>query len=744
MFLSPRSLALMSATHPWRTLGVWAAALVVAFASISLFLNSALTTRQSFTNRPESKVGTDLLEQRLRGPEKDNEVIVVTSTDLTVDSQAFRSQVEDISSRVSALGPEIVTGETDFYQSGDASLVSADRHTTIIPVTMSGSLDDANDNVAKVLDIVEGSNNGSFQVFAAGTASIGHEFQKAAERDLGGAEKLGVPIALVILIAVFGAVAAAFIPIVLALVAIAVAVGITAVIGQASPFSFFVTNMISMMGLAVGIDYTLFIVSRYREEREKGLEKVEAITSAGAHAGRTVLFSGFTVVLALLGMLIIPTTIFRSLAGGAVLVVLASVAASLTLLPAVLSIAGDRVNALTIPLVGKVQHTFDEGRHGGFWDRLSRTVMKHPVVSVVVAGGILLAASIPYFDLNVSVAGVSTLPDSFQSKKAFQILERDFGGGRVYTADVVIDGPVRSSSVQAGVDKLKALAAADPAFGPSTFEANPAGELGLLSISIALDPNSKQAMDAVRHLRSALVPQAFGGAQAKVYVTGFTAQNVDFFALTDRYTPIVFGFVLGLSFILLMVVFRSIVVPAKAVLLNLLSVGAAYGLLVLVSQKGFAAGILGLQQVEGIEPWLPLFLFSVLFGLSMDYHVFLLSRIREKYDSSGDNTEAISFGVRSTGRLITGAALIMVAVFAGFASGQMVDFQQVGFGLGVAVLIDATIIRSILVPASMKLLGRANWYLPPVLSWLPHVGIEADEPQSRRWEQHPEPTAGGG
>ncbi len=253
-------------------------------------------------------------------------------------------------------------------------------------------------------------------------------------------------------------------------------------------------------------------------------------------------------------------------------------------------------------------------------------------------------------------------------------------------------------------------------------------------------------MDAVRRLRHDLVPQAFGGTDTKVYVTGNTAANVDFFALTDRYTPIVFGFVLGLSFILLMLVFRSIVVPAKAIVMNLLSVGAAYGLLVLVSQKGFASGILGFQKVEGIEPWLPLFLFSVLFGLSMDYHVFLLSRIRERYDHTGDNTDAVAFGVRSTGRLITGAALIMVAVFAGFASGQMVDFQQVGFGLGVAVLIDATIIRSILVPGSMKLLGRANWYLPPVLKWLPHVGIEADEAEQARrgWQGQPEPTAGGG
>jgi RND superfamily putative drug exporter len=280
--------------------------------------------------------------------------------------------------------------------------------------------------------------------------------------------------------------------------------------------------------------------------------------------------------------------------------------------------------------------------------------------------------------------------------------------------------------VQQGIDRLKLTLADDPMFGETTFEANDAGDLGLLEVPVAGDPNSNAAEDAVQRLRDDYVPVAFEGVDTRVLVGGDIAFNLDGFAMLSLYTPIVFAFVLGLSFILLMVVFRSIVVPIKAVIMNLLSVGAAYGLLVLVTQEGFAAGFFGFQQVESIEAWLPIFLFAILFGLSMDYHVFLLSRIRERYDQAHNNTEAVVFGVRSTGRLITGAALIMVAVFAGFAAGDLVMFQEMGFGAGVAVLIDATIVRSILVPASMRLLGDWNWYLPSWLSWLPDVRVEGE------------------
>ncbi len=482
--------------------------------------------------------------------------------------------------------------------------------------------------------------------------------------------------------------------------------------------------MISMMGLAVGIDYSLFVVSRYREERAHGREKIDAIAVAGGTASRAVFFSGMTVVLALCGMLLIPTTIFRSLAAGAIAVVLVAVVASLTLLPAILGLMGDRVNSLRVPFLYR-RRTLDAEHERGFWGWAARTVMARPVISLVAAAGVLVLAALPVFGIKTGFSGISTYPNDVQSKRAFTVLARDFSGGLTQPTQIVIDGQVGSPAVQRGMERLQAELANDPIFGPSQVQANQAGDLAMISVPVNADPASEPAYDAIRHLRADLIPQALSGTPARVLVGGQTAFAVDFFDLTARYTPIVLGFVLGLSFLLLMVVFRSVVVPLLGVLLNLLSAGAAYGLLVFVNQNGHGAGLFGFQRVETIEAWLPLFLFSVLFGLSMDYQVFLLSRIRERYDLTGDNRAAVSFGLRSTGGIITGAALIMVAVFGGFALGKLVFLQEMGFGLAIAVLIDATIVRSVLVPAAMKLLGNRNWYLPRWLEWLPKVRVDA-------------------
>jgi RND superfamily putative drug exporter len=731
--VSPKSLARLSVRRPKTVLGIWILGLLASFVVISLLLPSALTTEQDFTNDPEAKKGFRLIEERLRGPLAVNEALVIRSETLTVDDPAFRAFVEDIFARVVGLeanfGGEratVVASAVNYYMVREDSLVSADRRTTIVPLTMRGSVEDATANIASVIKIVrEAMGKDGFVVYVSGNASISHDFVEVSERDLQKAELINLPIALLILVMVFGAVAAALVPMVLAFFAIIGAVAATAIVGQGFQFSFFVTNMILMMGLAVGIDYALFIVSRFREERARGLAVDDAIATAADTAGRAVFFSGMTVILALSGLLIIPTTVFRSLAGGAILVVLFSVLATMTLLPAVLRLLGDNVNRLRLPIVQRAQEAYDEQRPGGFWDRTATTVMRYPVISVVAVAGLLVAASIPYFDIKLGANGVSTLPDSFQSKRGFLILESEFAGGQVYPAEVVIDGDITSAPVRAAIERLQALAAQDPTFGPARLEVNESGDLAVLSIAMAADPNSDAAMEAVRRLRAEMVPQAFAGVTASVYVTGFTAFNQDFFDLTDRYMPIVFVFVLSLSFVLLTVVFRSIVVPVKSIIMNLLSVGAAYGLVVLVFQKGVGTSILGFQQVETIEAWLPLFLFAILFGLSMDYHVFLLSRIRERYDETGNNADSVAFGLRTTGRLITGAALIMVAVFTGFARGDLVMFQQMGFGLGVSVFIDATVVRSVLVPATMKILGDANWYLPPALRWLPRIGVEA-------------------
>ncbi len=595
-------------------------------------------------------------------------------------------------------------------------------------VTLVGDFDEASEHVAAYLDVIERQGAVGIEVLTVGDVTVDEVFNTLAEEDLVKGEGFGLLAALVVLVVVFGALVAAGVPLILAIVSIFVAVGLTALLGRVMGLSFFIVNMITMIGLAVGIDYALFVVERYREERRRGRAKHEAIEVAGGTASKAVFFSGTTVVLALLGMFLIPTVIFRSLGAGAILVVVVAVVATLTLVPALLSLLGDRIDwprkrTYDAATAAKQAQYDRETVHGGFWGGLTRVVMARPVISVVLAAGLLVAAALPYLALDRGQGGVESLPPS-DVRTAYTLLSRDFPAGRLAPVEVVVDGP-RTDEVLAGIDRLVASTGQDEVFGPAEpTQWNAAGDLALVRIPLTVDASSPRALAAVNLLRDDLVPAAFAGLAAEVSVGGAPAFNADFEAVVRDYTPIVFAFVLGLSFLLLMLAFRSLVVPLKAIVMNLLSVGATYGLLVLVFQKGYGAEVFGFQETPTIEAWVPIFLFCVLFGLSMDYHVFLLSRIREHYDATHDNRESVAVGLQATAKIITGAALIMVAVFAGFASGQLVMFQQMGFGLAVAVLLDATIVRSILVPASMVLLGDRNWYLPSWLHWLPDLRIE--------------------
>ncbi|MCH8205428.1 MAG: MMPL family transporter [Chloroflexi bacterium] len=726
--LSTEALARVSARHPWRTIAVWVVLITVAVGLNATLLGDALTTEFSFTNNPDSQKADRLLEDRLRGPKKASEIIVVQHQTLEVDEGAFQERVESLYQQIVALGGDKIAGGTHYYQSGDESLVSRDRKTTIMPLSMAGSFDEATENVEEVLEIVRRVNGtDGFTALIAGESSIAFESNELAVADIEQGEKIGVPIALIILLVLFGAVVAALIPIFLAAVAIIVALGATALLGQVFDLIFFVTLMITMIGLAVGIDYSLIVVSRFREEMRRGRDRFDAIARTGATASRTVFFSGITVVVALSGLLIVPSSVYQSLATGAILVVVSAVAASLTLLPAALALLGERVDSLRVPFIGRRLSRPSRQSGGGFWAWLTEKVMAYPVVSMIVTAGVLIAAAVPAFDINTGFNGVDSFPDEAQSKAAFLVLEEEFSFGLAAPTEIAIDGDVESEPVRAAVERLRAILAQDSDFsGELPLEVSPTGDLGLLTVTIAGETSGERAVNAVKRLRSEYIPEAFSDVDAEVLVTGATAFNIDFVEIADRFMPIVFSIVLGLSFVLLTLVFRSIVVPLKAIVMNLLSVGAAYGLMVLVFQKGFAIDLLGFQRAEVIDAWIPLFLFSILFGLSMDYHLFLLSRIRERYDQTGDNTAAVSYGLRATAGLITGAALIMVAVFGGFASGVLVSNQQVGFGLAVAILLDATVVRSILVPSSMRLLGDWNWYLPRFLQWLPDLRVEAE------------------
>ena len=742
------SIARVCARHPWRTLGVWTAVLLCAAAVTVMYLGGALSNEQSFTNDPESSRATTLINETFPGTEQTRELVIVKSAALTVDDQRFRRQVQAVSASVTQLGPEVVAGGVDYTTDASPVLVSADRHSALLVFTMAKPAGKATDD-ADVLSAAareaavttgtgaissptgHGADPADFEVFVTGEASINSDFGVTAESDLRTGEIFGVGIALVILVLVFGAVVTATVPLVMALAAILLAMGITALLGRVMDLSFFITNMITMIGLAMGTDYSLFVVSRYREERAAGRDKVEAICKAGSTATRSVVFSAAAVMLALGGLFLVPSTLFHSMAMGAIIAVFTALLAALTLLPALLGAMGDKVNALRVPFLHKTGGT--AGRQGGFWDRLTNGVMRRPVVSLIVAGGVLALLAGLYFSIDLGSAGVDTLPASMASREGFQVLEHEFPGASIQPVEITIAGAAASPAVGQGIKNLQGILAGRPEFmGAGTSRVSPNGRLTVLSLAVLGEPNGKAAQAAVRTLRADYLPAAFDGtglvAGTDVLTTGQTSLVIDYLDTINGATGWVFLFVLGLSFLLLLVVFRSILVPLKAIFMNLLSVGAAYGVMVAVFQKGWGADLLGLQKVDFIEAWVPLFLFAVLFGTSMDYHVFLLSRIRERFDQTGDNRESVAFGLRRTGGIITGAALIMVSVFGGFAAGDLVMFQQLGFGLAVAVLLDATVVRCVLVPAAMRLLGTANWWFPRWLAWLPDLRVEGGRP----------------
>ncbi len=705
--LSVQGLSRASARRPGTTLGLWLLAVLASALLFAAYGRDAFTTTVERFDDSESTRAEALLRARFpesARPPLPNETIVIRSGTLTVDDAAFRSHVEALSGRLLGLGGEVLAWGASYYLTGDESLVSRDRRTTLIPLAVREPLR----NIDLVHRAVRGDREDPrFDVYAVGRASIGRDYKALAEEDLKAELRVGLPAALAVLLAVFATVVAALVPVVVGLASIAVALAAIALLGQALQAYFLATNMIVMMGLAVGIDYSLFILSRYREERGRGRDKLGAISAAGETAGRAILLSGATVVLSLLGLLLVPTNVFRSLAAGAIVVVLAAMLASFTLLPALVSLLGERLETLRLPLPRG-------GAPGRGWDRVTRAVTRRPLASLAIAILLLVGAALPALQMKTGFAGIATLPERLASARGFRILQDEFDVGTVSSARIVIDGRPGEAPVQAAMARLRAALAADPAFfaAAARLQVNESGDLGVLVVPMDGDAESRGAQDGIARLRAEHVPRAFSGAPARALVGGSAAGYVDFFSLTDAYTPLVFAFVLGLSFVLLAAAFRSLAVPLTAIVVNLLSVGAAYGLLVLVFQHGAGAALFGFRRVDLIEAWIPLFLFTLLFGLSMDYQVFLLSRIRERYEQTRRNADAVAFGLRTTGGVITGAALIMVAIFAGFASGELVMFQQVGFGLAVAILLDATVVRAILVPAAMTLLGEGNWWLP--------------------------------
>ncbi len=720
-----------SARHRW-----WVVAATVLVLVIAVFASTVVETKMLDDNElgeGESGEATRLLDERFDDGGVPTEQLVFNHPSLDADDPVYRSTVEELVQELRAL-PE-VSAVTSYYEVGDPRLVSTDRRVLRAQVAIAGDEDDAEDKIGTILDTVRTAATdsvGGFYIGMAGDLSVLKQKDDLAKEDLARVLMVTLVLALVIMLLVFRAVVASLIPLALAMGAIMTAMGIAALVSQSYPQAEGYDVLISMLGLAVGIDYSLFIISRFRTDRQAGRPKLEAITVACNTTGRAVFYAGVTVVLSLAALALTNNPVFISIAMGAIFVVLIAIIGSLTFLPALLSVLGDNVNRLRVPVLGRANG------NGGLWSAITKRVLARPVVFATVTATALIALAMPVISLDMAnPTGSRGLHDAVDAKQAMVLLEEHFSGGVANPAMVVVDAPdVTAPEVQASVAGLIERVGQDSAFlGPFETVVNSAGDL--LFVRVALAGDRKAAERGVELLRDEVVPAAFAGSGAQAYVAGMTAVSMDFSAAMYKSLPYIFGFVLGLAFLLLLVMFRSIVIPAKAILLNILSVAAAYGVLVMVFQWGWGVSLLGSEAPGVINPAIPLILFAILFGLSMDYHMLLLSRIKEAYDQGHGNDASVSEGIRLTAGQITSAAAIMVGVFGTFALMRDVDGQQFGIGLGVAVLIDATVIRTVLLPASMKLLGDRNWYLPSWLDWLPKVTSEEGTPVAGQPEAIP-------
>jgi RND superfamily putative drug exporter len=536
---------------------------------------------------------------------------------------------------------------------------------------------------------------------------------------------MSLGLTLVILLFTFGALVAAGIPVLLGLTAVLATLGLLGPVSQLAPVDESVMHVVLLIGMAVGVDYSLFYVKRAREERAAGRETNAAIEAAAATSGRAVVISGFTVMVAMAGMYLGGISNFASFATGTIMVVAVAVIGSLTVLPATLSKLGDRLEKGRVPLLGRLRNR--KGRES-MSSRILDRVLRRPLVSAIVSAGVLLALAVPTLGIETSLGGTDENSRDLPVMQTYDRIEAAFpseGGAEIV---VIKADDATSAEVVAGIEKLEAQTAARPAL----FEGEPSVELSLdktvatITVPTVGEGTDELANKAVEALRGDIVPNTVGDIDGvEAYTSGEAAATSDFNDAMTGNLPYVFAFVLSAAFLLLLVTFRSIVIPIKAIVLNLLSVGAAYGLLVLVFQNGIGESLLGLGSGP-IAAWLPLFLFVILFGLSMDYHVFILSRIREAFDRGMSTEEAVAHGIKSTAGVVTSAAIIMVAVFSMFAMSSELQMQQMGIGLAAAVLIDATIIRGVLLPSAMMLLGDRNWYLPRKLGWLPKVDTEPE------------------
>jgi len=729
-----------SAAHRWRAVLGWLAFVLVTFGIGSVVGVVKMTTSDYAIG--DSGAADRVLAREFPNQRSLEEVLIQSRTGSRLAPAQLQAAVNDLLTRLSRT-PAVASIRSPL-EAANAEQVSKDGRSALVTFQITGNPDTAQDRVGPALAATATIQRAHPALFIGqvGDASANKAINKRIASDFKRAEVTSLPVTLVILVAAFGALVAAGIPLLLGLTSVAAALGLTALLSHLLHVDQSIQSVILLIGLAVGVDYSLFYLRREREERARGRAPAAALEAAAATSGRAVLVSGLTVMTAMAGMFLMGSRIFWSFGMGTVLVVAIALVGSLSVLPAVLSKLGDRVDRGRIPLRSRIGSRNGDSR---FWAAVVGAVLRHPIMWGGLAAALLVALAIPAFRLHTVNPGVQGLPRDLPVMKVYDRTVKAFPGEPL-PAIVVVSAPdVTAPEVTAGIESLKRAALATGQIGkPVSVDISASRTAARVRLSLAGTSTDVASNNALAVLRNKVIPSTIGRVPGvTVHTTGQTANSRDFNNSMKSHAPYVFAFVFALAFLLLLIMFRSIVIPLKAIVLNLLSVAASYGVLVLVFQDGRLQSLLGFHSVGGITSWLPLFLFVVLFGLSMDYHVLILSRVREDHDSGMTTKQAVAHGIRATASVVTSAAIVMVAVFAIFTTLGLLDMMMMCVGLVVAVLLYATIVRAVLLPATMTLLGDWSWYLPRWLEWLPKLSAETRaEEEKEQLEAPPALIAG--
>jgi uncharacterized membrane protein YdfJ with MMPL/SSD domain len=735
--MQPRNLAARagrwSATHRKTAILGWI--LFVVLATVIGGKVGQTNLESAEMGNGESKQGNMIIDEAGFPATVGERVLIQGKGSIKSGDPEVTAAVKDVVARLDKIkGVDDV--ESPLVAADRASTVSKDGRSVIVNFTMPGEAETKQEMKA-LESLADAPLAAVAAVQKAHPELLVQEHGEASERNaLGETERqdeakstqISMGGSLIILLLAFGAMVAAGVPLFLGISSFVATTGLLGPVSKLMPLHEAVGQVTMLIGLAVGVDYAMFYLRRMMEERDKGRSSADALDIAAATSGRAVLISGLTVMAAMAGMFLSGNAIFSSFGIGTIIVVGVAMVGSLTVLPAMLSYLGQKnwLEKGRVPWVGKQRHK--TGGESRVWNAILDRVLKRPALSAIVAGGLLVALSIPALSMQFKEPGTEGMSRSQPIIQTLDRIDAAFPGGSLPATVVVKAKDVTTPEVKSAIQDLHDQAIATGELSePSGVDINPDKTVAVVSLSIKGKGTDAASNHSLQVLRDKVVPATVGQLDgAEVATTGMTAWSKDFIDTMKSHLPLVFGFVLALAFILLLTTFRSIVVPIKAIVLNLLSVGAAYGVLTLVFQDGHGEKALGFTSVGGITPWLPLFLFVVLFGLAMDYHVFVLSRIREAVDRGMSTDNAVAHGIKSTAGVITSAAAVMVVTFGAFATGSDQSMKQLGVGLAVAILIDATIVRAVLLPAAMKLLGERNWYLPKRLNWLPKFEHEPE------------------